>query len=153
MENINLFNLLEKQEELQGLGCLAPELSPLMKVFGQDILDLTKKTELMIERLGEQVRVVTENVLNGLGEKTKETVTNVVDVIEGKASVHFSQLNKFYFLLVQLETLLHQDELRVPNNYSAVSNVVTGTSVIKTAIKNAKVFIEIDLLELKKELV
>lgn len=153
MENINLFNLLEKQDELQGVGSLAPELSPLIKVFAQDISELTKKTEAMIERLGEQIRVVTENVLNGLGEKTKESVTHAVDVIEGKASVHFSQLNKFYILLMQLDSLLLHDGLRVPNNYSAVSKVVCGTSAIKTAIKNAKNFIEIDLLELKKELV
>lgn len=152
MEDINLFNLLEKQKELQGLGSLSPELSPLIKVFAQDVTELTKKTEDMIIKLGEQVRVVTENVLNGLSEKTKESVTNVVDVIEGKAMPHFVKLNKFHFLLLQLDTLLLKDGLRMPNNYSVVSKVVCGTSAIKAAIKEAKNFIEIDLPGLKNGL-
>lgn len=153
-ESINLFNLLESQEQLESkVGELAPELAALMQVFVQDMRELQDRASEMLELMASEVRMVTESVLKVSQGWSKESVTHAIGRLELEASVHFLKLNKFYWLLAQVGALLVHDLLRVPDGYVEFGKVVTGTSVIKCAIKEAKKFIEIDLPELKKELI
>jgi hypothetical protein len=149
-----LFSLLERQEQMVcGVRDLEPELAMMIKVFTGDVVGLCAGVNTLLVELGEQVKKVTEVILSGEDDYTVERVTSVVERVEKVVSRHFLRLNYFQSYLLQVKSLLLAELLRVPNDYKELCRVVSGTSVIKTTLKEVKDFIEFDLQNLKKELV